>query len=255
MRTLLLTIMLFLPMVAVASDDQTIMFEIGMGFGNASGGRTDGNDNAKFCKNRNTGRMTYGAVRYSYDDVEVHVAKWWHDEDTRCNRDSYAVGLGYVLSTKDSADFNDSSSAGLGYASWTPGFAYTWGDDKDFTGQDRDNTNWRQTGNWQTFNRVALGFGDENIAGEVAVHRYGTFNPEHGEYFATVGLQLRDLDDAATDDGDRGLEQPGDTIIINEGDNITNINITDNSTTIVPEGYVPPTIVQAEETGNTRTGN
>ena len=220
MRNLLLTIMLFLPMVAVASDDQTIMFEIGIGFGNASGGRTDGNDNAKWCKNRNTGRMTYGAIRYSYDDVEVHVARWFHDEEVaNCDRDMWAVGAGYVIDTQGDGKAGTDDV----YASWTPGFAYVWGDNSDFTGKDSDSTNWRQTSNWQTFNRFAVGAGGNDGAVEIAAHRYGTFNPEHGEYFATVGLQLRDLDDSANTGGDRGLTEP--TIInnyntVNEGDSI-----------------------------------
>ena len=228
MRNLLLTIMLFLPMVAVASDDQTIMFEIGFGFGNASGGRTDGNDNAKWCKNRNTGRMTYGAVRYSYDDVEVHVARWFHDEEVaNCDRDMWAVGAGYVLDTQNDGKAGTDDV----YASWTPGFAYVWGDNSDFTGKDKDGTNWRQTSNWQTFNRFALGIGGNDAAAEVAVHRYGTFNPEHGEYFATMGFGLRDAESVATGNGDRGLTPPTD-------DGLTVI-VEDNRETIVPTGETP----------------
>ena len=41
MKKLLLTIMLMVPLVAVA-DDQSIMFEFGVGFGKSSGGRDDG---------------------------------------------------------------------------------------------------------------------------------------------------------------------------------------------------------------------
>ena len=225
---------------AIAKDDQTIMFEIGIGFGNASGGRTDGNDNAKFCKNRNTGRMVMGAVRYSYDDVEVHVARWFHDEEVaNCDRDMWAAGLGYVLSTEGKGNDGNNDV----YASWTPGIAYTWGgeDNTDFTGKDNDNdgTNWRQTGNFQTFNRVAVGAGGQDGAVEIAVHRYGTFNPEHGENFVTVGGMLRDGDGSTgKDNGDRGLVPP--TTIINEGDDITNITIIDNTGDIAP----PATPVQ-----------
>ena len=204
MKNLLLTIILMTPLVAIAQDDQTIMFEFGIGIGNASGGRTDGNDKAKFCKNRNTDRMMFGAIRYSYNDIEAHVAKWWHDEDTRCNRDSMAVGVGYVIDSQG----NGTQGTDDVYVSWTPGLAYTWGEDKDFTGQDDSNTNWRQTGNWQVFNRVAVGAGGNDGAVELAVHRYGTFNPEHGEYFVTVGAQLRDLEDTGNTDGDRGLTPP-----------------------------------------------
>lgn len=212
--------MLLVPLTALATD-QSIMFEVGFGFGNASGGRTDGNDNAKWCKNRNTGRMFFGAVRYTQDNVEVHVARWFHDEDVaKCDRDTWAAGLGYVIDSQGSgeAGYDDQ------YVSWTPGFAYTWGEDKAFTGQDADNTNWRQTGNWQTFNRFAIGATtDDNYAVEAAVHRYGTWNPEHGEYFVTVGAMLRDLDgndgsgvrQHVTTTDDRGLTPPTeDTTVI-----------------------------------------
>lgn len=243
--------MLLVPLTVMAQDDQTLMFEWGFGFGNASGGRTDGNDNAKFCKNRNTGRMMYGAIRYSYDNAEVHVARWFHDEEVaNCDRDSWAVGAGYILDTQGDGKAGTDDV----YASWTPGFAYVWSDNTDFTGKDRDGTNWRQTSNWQTFNRFAVGAGGNDGAVELAAHRYGTFNPEHGEYFGTIGLQLRDLEGVnnAPADGDRGLEPPVGDTIINEGDNITNINITDNSTTVIPEGYEAPVIVEAGDTGNIR---
>ena len=222
MKKLLLTIALLLPFAAVAND-QSIMFEVGIGFGK-SGGRTDGNDNAKFCKNRNNGRMVMAAVRYRYNDGEAHVARWWHDDGNapNCDRDSWAVGVGYVLDTQDSGE------AGIDdyYATWTPGLAYTWGDNKDFTGQDADNTNWRQTGNFQVFNRVAVGAGGNDGSVELAVHRYGTFNPEHGENFVTIAGSLRDYE--SPDDGDRGLTPPddgtGDTII----NNTTTITINEN---------------------------
>lgn len=232
MKNILLTIALLLPFTAVASDDQRLLFEVGVGFGNASGGQSGKSDKLKFCKNRNQGRMVYTAVRYSYDSVEAHVARWWHDDKgaPRCDRDSWAVGAGYIISSEGEGTAGQEDV----YASWTPGFAYTWGEDKGFTGQDSDNTNWRQTGNWQTFNRFAVGTGNDDYMGELAVHRYGTFNPEHGEYFATVGLGLKDLDD--NKDGDRGLTPPsgGDTIIY-EGDT-TIINIIDNTGNIEDTG-------------------
>lgn len=249
MKNLLLVLAMLVPFTAVASDDQRLLFEVGIGFGK-SGSVSGKSDKLKFCKNRNQGRMIYTAVRYSYDSVEAHVARWWHDDKgaPRCDRDSWAVGAGYIISTEGEGTAGQDDV----YASWTPGVAYTWGENKGFTGQDGDNTNWRQTGNWQTFNRIAVGTGNDDYMGEVAVHRYGTWNPEHGEYFATVGLGLKDLDDNRND-GDRGLEQPP---IINEGDTIINettiINITDNSTTTVPEGYEPPVVIEAPETGNVR---
>ena len=226
MKTSILAIAMATALIsapAIAKDDQTIMFEIGIGFGNASGGRTDGNDKAKFCKNRNTGRMVYGAIRYTYDNVEAHVARWFHDEEVaNCDRVMWAVGGGYVISTEGKGNDGNNDV----YASWTPGFAYVWGDNTDFTGKDRDGTNWRQTSNWQTFNRFAVGAGGQDGAVEAAAHRYGTFNPEHGEYFVTVGGMLRD-GNGSGGDSDRGLTPPdgGDTIIINEGD-IYNTNIT-----------------------------
>ena len=223
MKKLLLTIALLVPFTAVASDDQRLLFEVGVGFGK-SGGQSGKSDKLKYCKNRNNGRMVYTAVRYSYDNVEAHVARWWHDDGgaPRCDRDSWAVGAGYIISSEGHGTAGQEDV----YASWTPGVAYTWGENKNFTGQDSDNTNWRQTGNWQTFNRLAVGLGNDDYMGEVAVHRYGTWNPEHGEYFATVGLGLKDLDDNKSN-GDRGLTPPdegSDTIINNYDTDITIID-------------------------------
>ena len=222
MKNLLLAIAMLVPFTAVASDDQRLLFEVGVGFG-PSGSVSGKSDKLKFCKNRNQGRMVYTAVRYSYDNVEAHVARWWHDDKgaPRCDRDSWAVGAGYIISTEGDGTAGREDV----YASWTPGFAYTWGEDKGFTGQDSSNTNWRQTGNWQTFNRVAIGTGNDDYMGEIAVHRYGTWNPEHGEYFATVGLGLKDLDDNKSS-GDRGLTPPDDTTVIN---NDITINIIDGT--------------------------
>jgi len=204
-----------------AFADNSIMFEVGFGFGK-SGSRTDGNDNAKFCKNRNTGGMTYMAVRLRDDDVELHGARMLHDEDiANCDRDMWAVGLGYVIDTQGEGDAGYDDQ----YASWTPGFAYTWGENNNFTGQDSDNTNWRQTGNWQTFNRFAVGATTEdNYAVEVAVNRYGSFNPEHGEYFVTVGAMLRDLDNPNANGGNGG-----DTYNTYNTYNTTNITIVDGN--------------------------
>jgi hypothetical protein len=189
MKNILLIIMLLLPM-AVLANDQSIMLEIGVGFG-SSGIQSTKNDNARWCKNRNTGGLTFVALRYRNDNTELHTARWFHDEDvTTCNRDSWAVGAGYVLSTEGAGTIGQKNL----YATWTPGLAYTWGENRNFTGQDADNTNWRNTGNWQVFNRVALGRGTDDIGVEIAINRYGTFNEEHGETFATVGFIVKDLE-------------------------------------------------------------
>ena len=200
MKKLLLTIALLLPMlpmVAIAQD-QSILIEFGIGLGK-SGKITKTKEqmankfNNKFCYHRPQGRQIFGAVRYRYDDVETHVAHWFGEADqARCERDSWAVGLGYVIDTQnDGIQGTDDY-----YASWTPGIAYTWGENKDFNVQDNTNTNWRMKNNWQMFNRVAVGYGaDEDYAVEVAVVRYGFTNFERtGENFVTIGLMGRDLE-------------------------------------------------------------
>lgn len=215
--------MLLVPLTAIANDE-SIMFELGFGIGN-SASRNDGNDNARWCKNRNIGdELIFLAVRYRNDNREVHVARWFHEEDlASCDRDSWAVGAGYVMSTEGNTI--DGVADGF-HASWTPGLAYTWGKNKDFTGQDAINTNWRNTGNWQVFNRVAIGLAGPDSGVEYAINRYGTFNEEHGESFLAYAIAFKDLDSGSANNNDRGLEQP-DPTIINEGDTI-NINQTIN---------------------------
>ena len=209
MRNLLLTIMLLLPLTVLA-EDQSILFEIGIGFG-ASGTVTksakqmDNQFNNKFCYHRPSGRMIFTAVRYRYDDVELHGARWWHDVDTeRCERDSWALGVGYVFDTQGSGtDGRDDY-----YASWTPGLAYTWGKDKSFNVQDNTNTNVRLADNWQLFNRVAVGYGEDDYNVEIAVNRYGPiFNnyERKGENFLTVGVGYRELENNDSNNGTAGL--------------------------------------------------
>ena len=223
--------MLMVPFVAVAADE-SIMFELGFGFGNSGKVTKTAEElanpfNNKFCYHRPSSRMIYGAVRYRYDDVEAHVARWVNDSDqARCDRDSWAVGMGYVIDTQTGSGTDSVDDV---YASWTPGLAYTFGANKDFNVQDNSNTNWRLKDNFQMYNRVAIGVGDKDYAGEVAIVRYGMIASDYerkGENFMTISAGVRDFDSPS--DGSRGLEQPP---IINEGDNITNINITDNSVT------------------------
>ena len=217
--TAIIAAMLIAAAPAFAGDHR-ILVEFGIGFGNSSGSVKDKNPDSKWCKHRNRGRMKMGAIRYQYDDVEIHYARWTGDHGNAvvCDRDMNAVGIGYVLSTQD----DGVAGRDTGYATWTPGLSYAWGRDREFTGKDADNTNWRQTGNFQVFNRLALGVNGNDGRGELAVHRYGTFNEDHGENFVTIGLGLQDLDDSnhgaagGGDDGERG----GDT-------NITNIYDTD----------------------------
>lgn len=225
--------MLFASTAATAGDDHRILVEFGFGFGHSSGAVTDKNPDSKWCKHRNRGRMKMGAIRYQHNDVEVHFARWTGDHGNAvvCDRDMNAFGVGYVLSTYDDGELGREDE----YATWTPGLAYTWGRDRVFTGKDSDNTNWRQTGNFQVFNRVALGATGTNSYAEVAVHRYGTFNRDHGENFVTVGIGWLDLDDnrLTNGSGDREILPPGDVTIINEGDEVTNneidITIIDNT--------------------------
>lgn len=256
MKKLFLTIALLLPLTAIAADE-TILFEVGFGFGH-SGKVTKTEEelanpfNNKFCFHRPQGNTIYGAIRYRYDDVEAHIARWVSSADQpRCERDSWAVGVGYVIDTQTGSGTESVDDV---YASYTPGLAYTWGENKNFNVQDNTNTNWRLKDNWQMYNRVAIGGGNEDYIGEVAIVRYGLIAGNYerkGENFITFSGGVRDFDEPAT--GDRGLEQPP---IINEGDTIINettiINITDNSTTVVPEGYQPPDIIQAPESGNVR---
>ena len=234
--------MLFASGSAMAGGDHRILFEFGVGFGNSSGSVKDKNPDSKWCKHRNRGRMKMGAIRYQYDDVEIHFARWTGDNGGAdvCDRDMNSVGVGYVLSTQD----DGVSGRDTGYASWTPGLSYAWSSrDRDFTGKDASSTNWRQTGNFQVFNRLALGVNGNDGRGELALHRYGTFNPDHGENFVTIGLGLQDLDDSnhgntgGGDDGDREITPP---IINNIENNETNITIIDNSPRAEGVGEVTP---------------
>jgi len=231
MKKILLTIMLAVPLVAYAADE-TIIFEVGFGFGGSgkvtkSKAELDNKFNNKFCYHRPQSNSIYGAVRYRYDDVEIHVI------DTQ-------TGTG-----QENVDDI--------YASWTPGVAYTWGGNTDFNVQDNTNTNWRLKDNWQMYNRVAVGGGNKDYNGEIAIARYGLIAGDYerkGENFITVGLGIRDFDAPEEGTGTRGLVQPtvineGDIInegdVINEGDT-TNITIEDNSSTVieVPADWVPP---------------
>lgn len=241
--------MLLMPLT-VSAADQAIMFELGFGFGHSSKVTKTEDELANpfnniFCYHRPSSTMSYMAVRYKYDRVESHVAYWMNESDKpKCDRNSFAVGLGYVFDTQDIGG----NSVDDIYATYTPGIAYTWGKNKDFNVQDNTNTNWRLKDNWQMYNRVAVGAGNEDMLAEVAVVRYGLPVVDYerkGENFMTFTVGWRDFD-SLDEDGDRGLTPPvGDTIInegdniTNEGDNVTNINITDDSITniIVPPGY------------------
>jgi len=207
------------------AGDKSIMFEFGFGFGDS--GKTahtkdeqKGLDLSK-CRNRNTGSMKFMALRLQSDDIELHGAKWSHDEKiAKCDRDSYAVGLGYVFSTED----NGTAGRDNIYASLTPGIAYTWGKNKNFTGQTNDNTNYRLANNWQMFNRLAVGTGNDNAMIEVAVNHYGLFEDHHGESFVTLGVGLRDLENndpiqsTRSDDDDSGNDNNDDNDHGNDND-------------------------------------
>ncbi len=251
MKNLLLTVMLFVPLTVFAASDQTIMFELGIGFG-GSGKVSKTKEqlankyNNKFCYHRPQSRMVYGAIRYRYDRVETHVARWFNDTDqARCGRDSWAAGLGYVLDTQD---INANGVDDM-YATYTPGIAYTWGKNKDFNVQDNTNTNWRLKDNWQMYNRIAVGGGNKDWNGEVAVVRYGLIVADDyertGENFMTLSVGARDWDSEKqkNTDSDRGLTPPpppttgdGFTIIITPG-----TGTTPPSAPVTPPPTIPAT--------------
>ena len=174
MNRILLTIILLLPLTVQAQQDQSILFEIGFGFGTS----TSTTSNA--CSNRSSDRPIFAAVRYRYDDVEVHGATW---NGADCGRDAIAVGVGYVIDTQgDGLAGRDDV-----YASWTPGVSYVW---------QGDSTTSRLENNVNMFNRVAVGVSDDDIMVELAVNRYGRILKNYdttGENFVTVGLGYQDL--------------------------------------------------------------
>jgi len=235
MKNILLTIMLAVPLTVYAADE-TIMFEVGFGFGGSgkvtkSKAELDNKFNNKFCYHRPQSNSIYGAVRYRYDDVEVHAARWVSSADqARCERSSWAVGLGYVIDTQTGTGQENVDDV---YASWTPGVAYTWGGNTDFNVQDNTNTNWRLKDNWQMYNRVAVGGGSKDYNAEVAIARYGLI----------AGDYERKGENFITENNSRGLEPP--VTIINEGDiiegdtinEITEVtNVTNEITEVTNEG-------------------
>jgi len=227
MKKILLTIALLLPLTAIAdAARQVLMFNIGVGFGES--GRVVKTEaelanpfNNKFCFHRPSSRMVYGSISYRYKDAEAHVARWFNETDTaRCNRDSWATGLGYVLDTQN-INRNGPDDA---YATYTPGIAYTWGKNKEFNVQDNTNTNWRLKDNWQMYNRFAVGQGNRSYNTEVAIIRYGLPMDDYertGENFMTVGVGYRKWKEDDKNTTSRGLTPPpaGDTVTIIVEDN------------------------------------
>jgi hypothetical protein len=202
----------------VTANNESIMIEVGIGFG-GSGTVTKtkeqlaNNFNNKFCFHRPQGRMIYGAIRYRNENVEAHVARWFNTVDrARCDRDAWAVGLGYVLDTQN---INNNGADDL-YASYTPGVAYTWGKNKNYNVQDNTGTNWRLHDNWQMYNRIAIGGGNNDYFGEVAVVRYGMIIADEyertGENFLTIGGGWRDWSGGSTSGQGAGAT-PGDPTI------------------------------------------
>jgi len=190
-----MAISLLFPVSAFA--DSSIGIEFGFGFGE-SGARTDSN-NKKFrlCRNRNWGGLTTVLIRAKKDNIELHGGRWWHDTDSpNCNRTSNVIGLGYEFSTEGSGLAGQRDE----YITYTPGISYVWGPTKAFsfmrTTEDDTSTNWRLSTGWHMFNRVAVGFGDENSAVEIAVSHYGLFNDSkvNQEEFLTFGVFKKKLD-------------------------------------------------------------
>ena len=117
MKKLILAMLVAFTPFAYADDNQ-ILVELGFGFGE-SGSVSDRSDTSKWCKHRNRGGLKTVMVRARNDDRELHVARWWGDNGNadRCNRDAWAVGVGYVVSTIS----DDERGTEDVYASWTPG--------------------------------------------------------------------------------------------------------------------------------------
>jgi len=237
----------------VIAGDETIMFEIGVGFGTSikvtkTKEQLANKFNRMFCYHRPSDTPIYGAVRYRYDNVEAHVGGWLVGADSaRCDRDSYAVGVGYVFDTQD---HSGEASIDDFYATYTPGIAYTWGRNKEFNIQDNTNTNWRLKDNFQFYNRVAIGGGNESTTGEIGIVRYG--NPigdyeRTGETFVTISAGFRDYD--GTSGSGAGATDPGDDAGI-----INTINIVDNTNTV--DGPLSEvTINNADVAGQANNGN
>lgn len=200
MKWILFVVVPFL--LVTNAEANSVVFEIGIGIG-SSGNVTKTEKEmrrpynvVRWCVNRPSSRLKFVGVRYRQGDVEAHYARWWHDsKDRNCDRTSNAVGLGLVLQT-----------GGSSYASWTPGIAYTWGSDKDFTNEREDNTNWRLSNNFQVFNRLAIGLSPSI---EFAYTRYG-LKKENAETFATVGFLLTTADSNSTPAEEPPVSDPPD---------------------------------------------
>lgn len=172
------------------ASDKGFLIEFGLGFGKSGQQSKSNNKKADFslCKNLKSGGLKYAGLRLNNDEIELHGARMWHDNkgNSNCDRDSYALGLGYII--KGNRDDN--------FIAFTPGIAYTWSDNKDFRDQESDGTTWRLHSNVQFFSRLSIG----SDKAQVALVRYGSFEPNHGESFVTVALGATNSDDEAVVD-------------------------------------------------------
>ncbi len=103
---ILAAVMAFSTGSIAADRDQSIMLEIGWRFDNNTGAKRNAFD--------------FGAIRYRYDDAEVHIAGWRNTEGAD---NVFAAGVGYVFDSEDHGESNNDDWN----VTFTPGVAYTTG--------------------------------------------------------------------------------------------------------------------------------
>ena len=159
--------------------DQSIMLEVGWRFDNVAGAQRNAFD--------------FGAVRYRYNDGEVHIATWRNSEGSS---NIFTGGVGYVLDSEDTDD---------AYVSFTPGLAYTTG-----------------PAPLRVFTRTALGYADGDMGYEVAHNAYMPLIQREieSDAFATVGVRYNEYDDDSRHGPDRKDDSgdDGDNDAGNNGD-------------------------------------
>jgi hypothetical protein len=226
----------------------TIGIEFMWGIGESSS-KTEGFE-SKFCKNRTWGALKGFGFYISNENLEAHISKYNHDTDAEnCNRSNWALGLGPKISTKDYKEHDDF------YLDWSVGLVY------------RFNETWRDHGNLSLYNRFRAGVSmidndDEQVSLELGWLNYGGFfEPNHGEDFLTLGINLQDLDpksyslegdgdgkDVNNDDDDSGNGEGNE-----EDESITTIINNYNTT----NNYIDNSVVNniTETTTNNTTNN
>lgn len=189
MKKLLLSVLclMFLNINSVQAQERSILLEIGVGFGNSAAIKRGKMRKIMACSELQADQLSILAIRVRSNDVEAHVARFWGDSShKKCNRSSYALGLGYVMETKDDV-----------YGSLTLGPSYTFGAKKKYTGQHYDRANWRLEDNWILFGRAAVGIRSNSSKIEFAATQYGLLKGHHSETFVTVALGFMDREDGS----------------------------------------------------------